>query len=256
MPLYRSLLPYISLLFIVTLFHSCTTHKELVNFNEGAEFSATPEVMDSVPALIIQPADALAIQVEVVVPERIVPTFSASAGDESALANSYVVNPDGYITFPTLGEIKVAGLTLQEVKKVMTAELKSTLQDPVVNVRLLNFRFTVLGEVARPLTFTVSEEKMTIIEALGMAGDLTNYGNRSNILIIREQDGKREYGRVNLRSRQLFDSPYYYLRQNDKIYVEPTKAKVAIISDQTTKILSWTGIGFTAINLIAIFLVR
>lgn len=255
MSFHRTFIKYLPLLLLTILFHSCVSHQDLINFNEGPEFSTIPENIDSIAALTIQPADALAINVEVTIPERIVPTLTSGSTQEEEVVTSYVVSPDGYITFPTLGNIKVAGLTLQEVKQLITEGL-NTLQNPVVNVRLLNFRFTVLGEVNNPMTFTLPEEKVTLIEALGMAGDLTNYGNRANILIIREQDGKRMYGRVNLHSRQLFSSPYYYLRQNDKIYVEPTKGKTATISDQTTRILSWTGVAVTLLNLIAIFTIR
>jgi polysaccharide export outer membrane protein len=113
------------------------------------------------------------------------------------------------------------------------------LKNPIVNVKIANFRFSVLGEVNKAGTYTVGYERATILEALSMAGDLTKYGNRENILVIRHLDGKRQYGRVNLHRRDVFMSPYFYLQQGDIIYVEPLKAKVGDTADATTKYLQW-----------------
>jgi polysaccharide export outer membrane protein len=105
--------------------------------------------------------------------------------------------------------------------------LQSSLKDPLVNIRFLNYKITVLGEVARPGTFTVPNQQITLLQALGMAGDMTIFGKRVNVMVIREKDGKRQFGRINMNnSRSLFESPYYYLQQNDVVYVEPRKSKI------------------------------
>ena len=117
-------------------------------------------------------------------------------------------------------------------------------------MRWLNFKFTVLGEVSRPATYTLQERSVTVLEAVGLAGDLTNYGSRKNILVIREQDGKREFGRVDLQDRNVFASPYFYLNQNDVVYVEPLKQKTSVVSDQATEVLPWVSAGAILANII------
>ncbi|EDM38323.1 polysaccharide export protein, BexD/CtrA/VexA family [Pedobacter sp. BAL39] len=139
----------------------------------------------------------------------------------------YRVNELGMINLPLLGEVKIGGLTLAEAEFAVTAALKkNTVKgDVMVNIKFMNFRITVIGEVNHPSTFSVQNEKITLLEALGMAGDMTAYGKRENVLLIREVDGERVLARVNLNHKEALNSPYFYLRQNDVIYVEPDKAK-------------------------------
>ena len=133
----------------------------------------------------------------------------------------------------------------------LSEKLKDYLKNPIVNIRFTNFRITVIGEVNRPSTFTFPDEKVTILEAIGMAGDLTPYGDRKDILVIREQNGTREFGKINLRNRQIFESPYFYLKQNDVIYVYPIKDKSATINTQTQRIIPWV----TALSTVATLIV-
>lgn len=144
----------------------------------------------------------------------------------------YLVDKLGTIKIPDVGIVKAEGYTTTDLSGFLREKLQAFLKDPIVTVRFLNFRITVLGEVARPGTFQVPSEKISIIDALGLAGDLTVYGRREDVMIIREKDGRREYATIDLTKGDLFSSPYFYLQQNDAIYVSMNKRKV-VNSDQT-----------------------
>jgi len=137
----------------------------------------------------------------------------------------YRVNEEGKIKFPVLGEIKIDGLTVAQTQELIEQKLNRVVKNAVVNVKFINFRITVIGEVNHPSTFTVQNEKINLLEALGLAGDMTAYGKRENVLLIRETEGKRMMVRVNLNNKNVLNSPYFYLKQNDVIYIEPDKAK-------------------------------
>ncbi len=248
------------LLFLtLLLLSSCIKYPQLVNFNEGPELSATPQAIANLPVIRIQPDDALAISVHTVNMDAAAPfnlNGVASNGNTGAVQGNYLVDPAGYIEYPSLGHIKAGGLTTTELRDTLLARLAPYLNDPIVYVRFTNFSFTVLGEVKAPGAYTFPEEKMTILEAIGRTGDLTSYADRTNILVIREQDGARSFGRVNLRDRAVFQSPYFYLRQNDVIYVEPIRQKTASVADPTNKILPWISASVTLINLIFIITSR
>jgi polysaccharide export outer membrane protein len=143
--------------------------------------------------------------------------------------SGYLVGPDGYIKFPKLGRIKAVDLTPTELEDKITEMLtaEGSLQKPIVTVRQLNFKVTVLGEVARPSVFNVPNARISLLEAIGMAGDMTIYGRRDNVLLIREEEKKKITIRINLNSSDLFKSPYYYLKSNDVVYVEPNTSKVS-----------------------------
>jgi polysaccharide export outer membrane protein len=138
----------------------------------------------------------------------------------------YLVDNDGTIELPLIGKVKIGGLRTTDAADTIRTRLGAYLKEPSVVVRNINFKISVLGEVKIPGIFVIPDEKITLPQILSMAGDLTIYGNRSNIMIIREENGKREYARLNLTSREIFDSPYYYLRKNDVVYVEPIKSKM------------------------------
>ena len=140
-----------------------------------------------------------------------------------------LVNTDGTIQLPVLGTIKAAGLTKKELKDNITNMIlsKKLLVDPLVEIRFLNYEVTVIGEVARPTVITVPSEKISLLKAIGLAGDLTIYGKRDNVLLIREENGKKKTRHIDLNSSNFFNSPYYYLQPNDVVYVQPNKAKVA-----------------------------
>ena len=169
-------------------------------------------------------------------------------------SSGYLVNSDGNIQFPILGNLKASGLTKAQLRNEITNELvrRKLLVDPIVNIRHLNFKVTVLGEVGDPTVITVPNEKITLLEALGLAGDLTIYAKRNNVMVIREMGAKKEIRRVNLNSREIFTSPYYYLMPNDIVYVEPTSAKVASASN--TRL--WLPIVLSGLSLTAILIDR
>jgi polysaccharide export outer membrane protein len=240
---------------MVLLLASCVRHRQLVNFNEGPGFPTGPHPIPVLADVRIQPDDLLEIGVYAEDPVAVAP-FTLQGLSERGIqegvraGNQYLVDLSGDIEFPVLGKMHLGGLTVEQARDTFKHKLAGYLTNPIVNVRWLNFKFTVLGEVSRPATYTLPERSVTVLEAVGLAGDLTNYGNRKNILIIREQDGKREFGRVDLQDRGVFESPFYYLKQNDVIYVEPRKQKTGIVSDQTVKVIPWVSAGAILANVV------
>ena len=166
----------------------------------------------------------------------------AATGRETL--QSYIVDPEGNVDFPVLGKIKLAGLNRQQANDLIEEKLQDYIKDPIVNIRTVNYKITVIGEVNRPGTYTTVNERITILEALSLAGDLTIYGQRENVLVIQDYDGKKTYTRVNLKTADIFSSPVYYLSQNDVVYVEPnkTQAKQSSIGASTGVILSSIGL--------------
>jgi polysaccharide export outer membrane protein len=211
---------------------------------------------------IIEPNDILSVSITSPNPEASLlynlPNTSSVTASTAAGAISqtsgYLVNIDGNIQMPGLGNIPVVGLTKKQLKDKITSLLvdRKLLLDPTVNIRFLNFKISVLGEVGRPTVITVPNERITLLEALGLAGDLTIYGRRDNVLVIREEGGTKVIKRLNLNSNFILSSPYYYLRNNDVIYVEPNKAKVA--STSQTRI--YLPVVFSGITMIAIIVDR
>src|SRR5690606_20579617 len=151
---------------------------------------------------------------------------------------SYLVDKDGFINYPVVGQINLKGLTKLEAVNKMSLLLEEYVQDPIINIRLMNFKGTVIGEVQKPSTFIIPTERVTILEALGLARDMTATGRRENVLVIREKDGVRSTTRLNLNDKDVLSSPYYYLQQNDVIYVEPYKTK-AIQSDTNPRTIAF-----------------
>ena len=209
---------------IVFTLTSCVSKKNMIYFQSDAIIEN--EILKNY-APKIQTDDELTIFVSALDPESAASfniTLAGQGGGNSTI--SYLVDINGNITFPVLGEIKVVGLTTNELKKQLTSKLESYIKDPIVTIRLKNFRITILGEVRSPGSFNVSSERISISEAIGMSGDLTIQGKRKNILLIRNNDGNFEKIRLDLTNESLFKSPYYYLAQNDILYVAPNRAKV------------------------------
>lgn len=218
----------------LTLSGACAPSRNLVYFSNlnGKEYSQP--ITNSFPVLI-QENDQLSITVRSMNPESNTlwnagapkpGTSPDGAGTEQRLTEGYTVDKNGFITLPAIGRISVAGLSREDVTEKITKILaKDYVKNPIVNVRLINFKVTVIGEVRRPATFTVNNEKLSVLEALGLAGDMTEYGKRENVMVIREKEGVRKAFRLNLNDMNVMDSPYYYLQQNDVVYVEPDRAK-------------------------------
>jgi len=151
----------------------------------------------------------------------------------------YLVDENGNIQFQGLGNLHIQGLTRKDLRELLDSKFKdSLLKNPYYTIRFLNYKFTMLGEVARPGIFNIPGERISLLEAIGMAGDLTFYGRRDNVLIVRENGGKREFGRVDLTKPEVMASPYFYLQQNDIVYIEPTRKKVVAADEVTTRNIS------------------
>lgn len=165
---------------------------------------------------------------------------------------TYLIDAYGYIEFPVVGKIKLAGLTRSEAITKLHSEVKEYITNPTINLRILNYKISVLGEVVRPGTFKISSERITLLEALGMAGDLTIYGKRDNILLIREVDGKMTYNRIDITQADFINSPFYFLKQNDVIVVEPNKTRVnaSAVGPNTAVIVSSLSVLATIIVLL------
>jgi polysaccharide export outer membrane protein len=164
----------------------------------------------------------------------------------------YLVDAAGMIDFPVLGKLKISGLTRSEVTKMFQDKIGVFIKNPIINFRITNFKVSVQGEVNSPGSYTLNSERVTLIEALTMARDLTIYGRRNNILVIREVDGVKTYNRVDITKSDFINSPFYYLAQNDVIYVEPNKNRInaAAVGANTGVIISITSILITLITLI------
>ena len=236
---------------------SCTSAKKSVYFivvYDGL-VRATPE-----PEAVIQKSDILSISVSSLNPEASLifntPNLPTSTINVQGTQYwGYLVNSEGQIQFPVIGNIQAAGLTKKQLKDQLTKTLldKKLLVDPIVSIRFLNFRVTVLGEVAHPQVVTVPSEKISILEALGMAGDMTIYAKRDNVLLVREENGQKLIKRLDLNSSNIFSSPYYFLKSNDIVYVEPNKTKVGSVSNSRQLLpLVLSGLSFIAVIITAI----
>ena len=206
----------------------------------------------------ILPKDQLTITVSTTNPDAAVPfnlTIPTPYNQQSrstysqAMLQSYLVDNAGYIQFPIVGALKVGGLTKSEAEQLIQTKIKHYMnaeETPIVTVRMSSYSISVLGEVARPGTFMVSREKISILEALAQAGDLTIYGVRDKVKLIREDsNGKKEYHTLNLNDANIINSPYYYLQQNDVVYVEPNKVKARNSTVGTT-----TSLWFTSVSIL------
>ena len=220
-----------SLLLLMSLI-SCKTTKDVVYLQDVVPYKATD--IEQKFEVLIHEDDLLGILVnskdkELVVPFNM-PMVSYQIGSESYGQQrllGYLVDVNGDIDFPVLGKIHVVGLTRLQLKEMIKKRLidEDLVKDPVVTVQFLNYKVSVIGEVARPGSFTIAGDRITLLEALSMAGDLTIYGRRDRVAVIREKDGKRKVLFHDLRSSGIFSSPCYYLQQNDIVYVEPNRAK-------------------------------
>ena len=247
-----------NLFVIVFLFvlASCKTY-EKINYMQDVRVD-TPVEVSVKQGIRIQPQDMLSIVVSSKTPELAMifnlPVVSYQAGSEvvsgagSQRLLGYVVDNNGEIDFPVLGKIKVAGLTRWEVQEYIKKTIidAGLMKDLVVTVEFMNFKISIMGEVNSPGTYTINGDKVTLLEALSMARDLTIYGKRDGVYVVREENGVRTTYNVDLRSVSLFDSPVYYLRQNDVVYVEPNKVRAgqSTINENSLKSVSlWISIG-------------
>lgn len=241
---------------------SCTSTKRLVYFSNLSDTGNYNEPIGTRVELKIQTDDLLSITVNSLNPESNVlfnnGVLQTVGSTSTAVATTrtnegYLVDKNGDINFPVLGKVHLAGLTKEQATDILTDEIKKSIKNPIVNVKFLNFKITVLGEVNRPSTFSVPSEKINLLEAIGLAGDLTAYGRRDNILIIREMNGVRSTARINLANTSVLESPVYYLQQNDIVYIEPAKVK-ALQSSNSSFYLPLIALGISVLSTLAILL--
>lgn len=247
-------------IFLVLLLFSCASRKDLVYY-QGADGIAAQEKSSSYE-IKLQPDDLLMIIVSAEDPEIAMPfnlksisvqnpgRLDAVTGQQTM--QLYLVDANGFIEFPVLGRLKVSGLSRSEVLEMLQQKIRVYVKDPIINLRIMNFKVSVQGEVSAPGTYSVDSERITLIEALSKAKDLTIYGKRNNILIIREVDGVKSYNRVDITKANFINSPFYYLAQNDVVYVEPNKNRIngAAIGPNTGVIISISSLLITLITLI------
>jgi len=252
-------------LFFPILICSCASKRNLVYFNDlnknklGSPTDVNRMLKESEPK--IQPNDLLNIRVTTLSAEsnslfnNNINVNVNNTTTPELIKVGYRVDKAGEVNFPVLGQIKIGGLTINEAENFISMKLSSYTKDPVVNIDFLNFKVTVIGEVAHPGTFTVADKNITLLGALGLAGDMTPFAKRDNVLMVREINGERTVDRIDLTTSQLFQSPYYYLRQNDIIYVEPDKSK-AIQSDTNNRFLPIIGSSMAVVAVIVGILLK
>ena len=246
----------LSLLLFVFIFSSCVPSKKVI-YLQGQQ---NPNNAASNYEPLIQQDDMLYIHVSSTVNEAVTPfnidsqSIGNSGGSFDSQKQSYLVDNSGNIEFPILGTINVSGYSLNKLKDILKEKLVVYVKDPVINIRLLNFKVTVLGEVTKPGLISVASQRITVLEAIAAAGDLTPYGKRENILLIREYQGVKTYNRIDLTKAEFVNSPFYYLDQNDVIYVEPRKTKIdsTAIGPNVTAAISILGFVLTT----ALILIR
>ncbi len=209
---------------IILIMNSCATKKEILYFSD-VDINQHDQIIFSEGK--IQVNDILSIVVSSSTPELAM-MYNTNQDPTSAAGTGYLVTLDGTITMPILGKIAVQDLTILALENSLVKKLidGNHLSNPIVTVRLINAKFTLLGEVKNPGTYTFNEQNISLLQALGYAGDLTIHGKRQNVLIIREENNKKTYMTIDLTSKKWFDSPYYYIKPNDVIYVNPNNAKV------------------------------
>ncbi len=236
------------------LLASCETTKKVAYFQDisaaqQSELANTAKFTEPV----IQSDDILSISIfttdpttNMIVNQAASQAISTSTGSVSSLGatpptSGFLVDKNGEIDLSVVGKVKVLGLTTYQARDLIKEKAAVVYTNPNVQVRFANFKVTVLGEVARPASYVIPNEKVSVLDALGLAGDLTIFGKRENVTLIRDNNGKKEFARLNLNSKELFNSPYYYLKQNDVLYIEPNKGKAASLNQFRTQTFALVG---------------
>ncbi len=253
----------ILILSLIVLFASCKTSREITYLQNAGKAAVMQDTAQApVPDALIKKGDLLTITVNASTPEAaqpfnlpLIPTTgiknydqgnsAVSTGMGAGSLQNYLIDVHGDLIFPVIGKIHAEGMTKTQltdyiVKKIYPRYIK---EEPIISIRFANFKVSVLGEVARPNTYNIDNEKISLLEAIAMAGDLTIFGKRDNVLLIRENNGKRETVRLDLRDKRLIDSPYYFLQQNDVIYVQPNGPKARSSAFGTAETVSISIVG-------------
>lgn len=232
------------LIFLVAvLVTGCNSYEGLVNYKEVSDAPLDIKPIQNYEPIKVQPSDILQIEV------------SSTEAKAVAIFNEYqstgfTVSEKGTIDFPLVGKINLEGKTIEETKElVLNSIRKYFVTAPTVNVRLANFNITVNGEIRSPGTFLIENDRVSIIEAVTRAGDFTPYSKRDSVMILREDGKTRSFGYVNFNSSEIFKSPYFYLKQNDVIYIKPNKGVLGTVSSRRDKLLPFVSVGISVILL-------
>ena len=258
----RTTLPLLACALCMGVMTSCISNKKMIYLQGATQSYAVPKAIDNYSELQVQPDDQLAISVSSKDAELLVRfnnnTLIGGGNNSQTGSNSinvssgvsyFRVNKEGNIEFPIFGTIHVGGMTTGEISALIQKRMidEGYINDAVVNTKIMSFKVTVMGDVKTPGTQTYQGERLTILEALGKAGDLTNSAYRNNVLVIREENGERKAYEVNLLDNQaVFNSPAYYLQQNDVIYVQPNKSQRVKGSTSYT----WLSVGSTVVGMV------
>ncbi|WP_036823236.1 polysaccharide biosynthesis/export family protein [Polaribacter sp. Hel1_85] len=249
---------FLLLILLIFQLSSCVSKKDIVYFQNDEIEQA--KVSNSYKT-IIKPDDLLQITITALDTDAVRPfnlaavTYSTSSNSAIGVAQqqTYLVDNVGEIDFPILGKLKIGGLSRDEAINLLKEKLEPDyLKDPNINIKIANFKISILGDISRPGSYTVPNERITILEAIALAGDLNISGKRNEILVHREEEGKKVVYKVNLLSKAIFTSPVYYLQQNDLVYVEPNYARIqsASSNSSTSLFISITGLLITIVSLL------
>lgn len=250
-------------LLFIALLTGCNAYQKVAYLQQaGTQAILSDSVQTPVPDPVIKVGDVLMITVNTNNPEASVPfniPLIPSGGDASKRYNlggganisyglsmqNFLVDTDGEITYPVIGKLKVAGMTKKQLSETIKKSIypQYITEEPIVLIRYGNFKISVLGEVMRPGSFVIDNEKISILEALAIAGDMTIYGRRESVLLVRENNGNRETVRIDIRDKNLVNSPYFYLQQNDVLYVEPNDSRARASAISTAESLSISVVG-------------
>jgi polysaccharide export outer membrane protein len=233
-------------LFVITslFLFSCASKKKIVYLQDIDNQKSYDASLRYEPTL--QPDDLLNVIVSAENPEVTVPfnlpqiQGNYQLNENQSNIKTYLIDNDGFIEFPVVGKLKLGGLTRSQAISALSEKVSFYIKNPSINLRILNYKISILGHVVKPGSYTIPSERITLLEALSLAGDLTIYGKRNNILVIHEEEGKKTYNRIDLTKVDILNLEHYYLSQNDVIYVEPNKAAVngSIIGPNTGLYLS------------------
>jgi polysaccharide export outer membrane protein len=245
----------LSVFLIIVLFSSCANSKKMIYFQETVPSEATKE-MNYSP--VLKKDDLLSIAVssssiEASTPFNIqVPQTGASSGGSGGGQQGYLIDENGDINFPFLGKIQLLGMTRSQAITMMEEKLRPYLDKPIVQIRILNFKITLLGDISKPGNYLITNERITLLEALGLGGDLSITGKRRNVKVIRDRNGKRTEYLIDLTKSDLFNSDVYYLEQNDIVYIEPNQTKLvsSVLNPAIGLIFSVTTLVITSLSIL------
>jgi polysaccharide export outer membrane protein len=240
----RSFSHKLSVIILIVLFSSCASTKKVSYFQDIPQVGeAQLKEIAQFTEPVIQPDDILSINFFSIDPQTAavinqgstLQALGASTLPINQQSTGFMVDKNGDVELVGVGKVRLGGLTTYQAKELIRKKVEADFKNPSIEVRFVNFKITVLGEVNRPAVYTLQNEKVTFLDALGMAGDMTIFGRRENVMLIRDNAGKKEFVRFDLNSTAFLNSPYFYLKQNDVIYIEPNKGKAASLNAARTQ---------------------